>query len=51
MASGIGLGNIDDYAGIVDQVLVASSVEPEPYSGIFDATKLAEFIAIANDIN
>lgn len=49
VASGIGLDNIDDYAGIVDQLLVASSVETEPYSGIFAATKLAEFITVAHD--
>lgn len=51
VASGIGLDNIDDYAGTADQILVASSVETEPYSGIFDATTLAKFIAIAHDID
>ncbi len=44
VASGISLDNIERYAGIVDEILVASSVETDPYSGIFDRTKLEAFI-------
>lgn len=48
VASGISLENIADYKGIVDQVLVASSVETSPYSGVFDKDKLEAFIAAAH---
>lgn len=51
VASGIGPDNIHGYAGTVDQILVASSVETQPYSGIFDVAMLAEFITIAHDID
>lgn len=50
IASGVDAANISDYAGIVDYVLVASSVESEPYSGIFDSARLAEFIAAAHSV-
>lgn len=49
VASGISLENIDEYKGIVDEVLVASSVETEPYSGVFDQERLAAFIRRAHE--
>lgn len=48
VASGISIENIDEYRGIVDEVLVASSVETEPYSGVFDPDKLSAFIQRAH---
>jgi predicted TIM-barrel enzyme len=50
VASGISYENIRDYAGLVDETLVASSVETAPYSGIFDRSKLEAFIAAAHDL-
>ena len=44
VASGIPLENIDEYDGIVDEVLVASSIETSPYSGVFERGKLKAFI-------
>ncbi len=44
VASGISLLNMHRFAGLVDEVLVASSVETEPYSGEFDEAKLKAFI-------
>lgn len=48
VASGISLENIDKYDSIVDEVLVASSVETSPYSGVFDSKKLKAFIRKAH---
>ncbi len=48
IASGISVENIADYRGIVDQVLVSTSVETEKYSGIFDPARLADLIASAH---
>ena len=50
IASGVDAANIGDYAGIVDCVLVASSVETEPYSGIFHTARLSEFISVAHSV-
>lgn len=50
VASGIKLENIGDYENIVDEVLVASSVETSPYSGIFDRDKLKAFIRKAHNL-
>jgi len=50
VASGISLENLGEYAGIVDEVLVASSVETIPYSGIFHKAGLQAFITKAHDI-
>ena len=50
VASGIDVANIAEYAGSLDQVLVASSVETIPYSGIFDQDKFSEFIAAAHQL-
>ncbi|MFT4127074.1 MAG: BtpA/SgcQ family protein [Gordonia sp. (in: high G+C Gram-positive bacteria)] len=44
VASGISIDNITDYAGLVDEILVASSVETTPHSGIFDRATLQDFL-------
>jgi hypothetical protein len=44
VASGIAADNLADYLGAVDDVLVASSIETEPYSGEFDPEALAEMV-------
>jgi hypothetical protein len=44
VASGISLENFADYDGNFDQLLVSTSVEVEPYSGIFDPVRLKELI-------
>lgn len=49
VASGVDASNLAAYGGVIDEVLVASSVETTPYSGIFDQQKLAELIQIAHD--
>lgn len=50
VASGISEENIQDYADSLDQILLASSIETEPYSGIFDAEKLEAFVAKVNQL-
>ena len=50
VASGVSLQNIGDYGNNIDEVLVASSVETVPYSGIFDKSKLVEFIDTAKSL-
>jgi predicted TIM-barrel enzyme len=50
VASGISAENISDFAGSVDQILVSTSIETEPYSGIFDKDKLKEIIELAHKI-
>ncbi|MFT4186965.1 MAG: hypothetical protein QM621_00110 [Aeromicrobium sp.] len=45
VASGVSLDNLADYGDSIDEVLVASSVETEPYSGVFDPAALADLIA------
>ena len=50
VASGVSAGNIYDYAGLVDQILVSTSIETYPYSGVFDSQKLEELIRIAHGI-
>jgi len=44
VASGISIHNIVSYRGLIDEVLLASSVETEPYSGVFNLDKLAAFV-------
>ena len=44
VASGISAENLRDYNGDIDKVLVSTSIEVEPYSGIFVPTKLKEII-------
>lgn len=48
VASGISLDNIGDYRGFVDEILVASSVETAPYSGVFNQGELRAFIEAAH---
>jgi predicted TIM-barrel enzyme len=50
VASGIDVGNVTNYQGIVDELLVASSVETEPYSGIFDQQKLQTLITLVHSL-
>lgn len=50
VASGIDSNNIGNFEGIVDEVLVSSSVETTPFSGIFDAKKLKLFIELAHNL-
>lgn len=45
VASGVGIDNYARYTPVVDQVLVATSVETHPYSGLFDPAKLAALAA------
>ncbi|QHN42521.1 hypothetical protein GII36_01495 [Candidatus Mycosynbacter amalyticus] len=50
LASGIDIDNIADFEGSVDEVLVASSVETEKGSGIFDEAKLRDLIQAAHKL-
>jgi predicted TIM-barrel enzyme len=50
VASGISAENIGDFTGSVDQVLVSTSIETAPYSGIFDKAKLQKIIWLAHRI-
>lgn len=48
VASGISVQNLAQFDGSFDQLLVSTSVETEPYSGIFDPQKLQELIDVAH---
>ena len=48
VASGISVANIGDFDGYVAQTLVASSVETQPYSGVFDIKLLRELVDSAH---
>lgn len=51
VASGISVENIQDYRKESDMmVLVASSLETEPYSGVFVPHRVHEFVDAAHDI-
>ena len=50
VASGISAENINNYDGLVDEILVSTSVETVPYSGKFDYNKLAELVRIAHSL-
>lgn len=50
VASGIDVENISRYHGTVDEILAASSIETESYSGIFDQSKLHDLIEAAHDL-
>lgn len=50
VASGISSDNIRKYEGIVDEILVSSSIETYPSSGRFDRQKLEELIEIAHSL-
>ena len=45
VASGISADNVDSYRSLIDEVLVASSLETSRYSGIFDLDALQRTIA------
>lgn len=49
LASGVTIENIDEYRGVVDQILVSTSVETAPMSGIFDQDKLFKLVAAAHN--
>ena len=44
LASGVSPENIESYASTVDHILVASSIETRPYSGILVEERLAALI-------
>ena len=50
VASGISINNIEKYAGCVDEVLVASSIETAKYSGIFNKYELTALIEKAHSL-
>lgn len=50
VASGISIDNIEGYAGSFDQLLVSTSIEEEPYSGIFNEKRLKELIDKAHQL-
>lgn len=50
LASGVTAENLPSFA-FVDYVLVSSSIETSPGSGVFDDEKLGELIKIVRDIN
>lgn len=44
VASGLSAANVVDFRTVVDEVLIASSIETAPYSGIFDRHALLDAI-------
>lgn len=50
VASGMSAENLIEYSGLVDQLLVSTSIEISPYSGIFNPKKLTELIDLAHNI-
>jgi len=50
VASGISADNIASYSGLFDQLLVSTSIEVVPYSGIFEPDKLKQLIELAKTI-
>ena len=50
VASGISIDNIGAYSGSFDQLLVSTSIEEEPYSGIFNEQRLKELVDIAHKL-
>ena len=51
VASGISSSNIGNYESLVDEILVASSVETAPYSGVFEMAALARTIEAAHGLD
>ncbi|CAN5194710.1 hypothetical protein BH09PAT3_BH09PAT3_5010 [soil metagenome] len=49
LASGVSLENIHSYHGVVDEVLVSSSVETWPGSGVFNLPALRKLIDAAHE--
>ena len=50
IASGVSTNNLYQYDGNVDQILVSTSIETEPYSGVFIPKKLKELILKAHEL-
>lgn len=50
VASGVSIENLADYDGNIDQLLVATSIETEPGSGIFDRAKLHDLVQMAHGL-
>ncbi len=50
VASGVSSSNLEEFEGLIDQLLVATSVETTPGSGVFDKAKLAELIELAQSL-
>ena len=50
VASGVSVANIEDIDGYVSKVLVASSVETQPYNVVFDMRLLRELVDSAHQI-
>ena len=50
VASGITVNNIQHYEGAVDQLLVSTSIETMPYSGVFNDAKLQALISKAHQL-
>lgn len=48
VASGVSIENIGDYRGVIDDVLVASSLETHKYSGVFVPEKVHAFFEAAH---
>ena len=48
LASGVDASNVAAFGEYVDEVLVATSIETAPQSGIFDEAKLRELLAAAS---
>jgi predicted TIM-barrel enzyme len=48
VASGITIENLNLFTDSIDELLVSTSIEIEPYSGIFDPYKLRDLIAEAH---
>lgn len=48
IASGMAVDDIEAFQGVVDEILVASSVETGLYSGVFDKRKLHALIDSAH---
>lgn len=48
VASGVDAANLGSYGNDIDHVLVASSLETEPYSGIFIPSRVRELVRLAH---
>lgn len=50
VASGVSIDNLADYEGLIDQLLVATSIETWPGSGVFDESKLHDLVQMAREL-
>ena len=50
VASGVSADNLEDYSGAIDQLLVATSIESSPDSGVFDRSRLEDLIEVAREL-